>query len=156
MGVHKINVNENAAVIARGEIEINSDSEKIWEVLVDIENWPLWNPDVKNASLEGEVEEGSKFRWKARSVSINSVFQEVDPPHKLAWTGKTMGIKAVHIWKLEAKENSTIVKTEESWKGPLTHLMKGKTQKMLQESIDSGLKYLKTEIGRKTSNILGI
>jgi uncharacterized protein YndB with AHSA1/START domain len=149
--VHKININENAAVVARAEIEIKSDPKKVWEVLVDIENWPLWNPDVKNASLEGEVAVGSKFRWKARSISINSVFKEVDPPNELSWTGKTMGIKAVHIWKLEVKDDHTIIKTAESWEGPLTHIMKGKTQKMLQESIDSGLKYLKAELDRKNS-----
>lgn len=61
-----------------------------------------------------------------------------------------MGIKAVHIWKLEPKEDTTIARTEESWEGPLTRVMKGSAQDMLQKSIDSGLQYLKQEI-EKTS-----
>lgn len=145
-----IKIDDNAPVIARSEIEIQADPDTIWDVLVDINNWPRWNPDIKSASLEGAVAEGSKFRWKARSISITSIFQEVDKPRLLGWTGKTMGIKAVHIWKLEPKEDTTIARTEESWEGPLTRVMKGSAQDMLQKSIDSGLQYLKQEI-EKTS-----
>lgn len=145
-----IKANENAPVIARGEIEINANPDTIWDVLVDIKNWPQWNPEIKSASLEGEVAEGSKFRWKARSISITSIFQEVNKPRLLSWTGKTMGIKAVHIWKLEPINDATIIQTEESWEGPFTRLMKGNAQDMLQKSIDSGLQYLKQEI-EKTS-----
>lgn len=141
-----IKIDDNAPVIARSEIEIQADPDTIWDVLVDINNWPRWNPDIKSASLEGAVAEGSKFRWKARSISITSIFQEVDKPRLLGWTGKTMGIKAVHIWKLEPKEDTTIARTEESWEGPLTRVMKGSAQDMLQKSIDSGLQYLKQEI----------
>lgn len=146
--MNKIKVNENAPVIARGEIEIIADPDTIWEVLADIKNWPQWNPDIKSASLEGEVTEGSKFRWKARSISITSVFQEVDRPRLLGWTGKTMGIKAVHIWKLESKNDATITSTEESWEGPLTRVMGSRIQDMLQESIDAGLRCLKHEAER--------
>lgn len=145
-----IKIDDNAPVIARGEIEIQADPDTIWDVLIDINNWPRWNPDIKSASLDGAVAEGSKFRWKARSISITSIFQEVDKPRLLGWTGKTMGIKAVHIWKLEPKEDTTIARTEESWEGPLTRVMKGSAQDMLQKSIDSGLQYLKQEI-EKTS-----
>ncbi|OPY26881.1 MAG: Polyketide cyclase / dehydrase and lipid transport [Methanobacterium sp. PtaU1.Bin242] len=145
-----IKIDDNAPVIARGEIEIQADPDTIWDVLIDINNWPRWNPDIKSASLEGAVAEGSKFRWKARSISITSIFQEVDKPRLLGWTGKTMGIKAVHIWKLEPTEDTTIARTEESWEGPLTRVMKGSAQDMLQKSIDSGLQYLKQEI-EKTS-----
>lgn len=146
--MNEIEVNENAPVIARGELEINADPDTIWDLLADVKNWPLWNPDIKNASLEGEVVEGSKFKWKAQSVSITSVFQEVDRPRLMGWTGKTMGIKAVHVWKLEATNGKTLARTEESWEGPLTHVMRGRTQEMLQKSIDSGLQYLREEAER--------
>ena len=141
-------VNEEAPVIARGEIEINADPETIWNVITDIEGWPDWNPDVKNASLEGNVAKGSKFRWKASSVTITSIFQKVDKPRFLGWTGKTMGIEALHTWKFEPKNGKTLAKTEESWEGPLTHVMKSRTQHMLQKSIDSALQYLKKEAER--------
>lgn len=48
-----IKIDDNAPVIARSEIEIQADPDTIWDVLVDINNWPRWNPDIKSASLEG-------------------------------------------------------------------------------------------------------
>jgi len=59
-----------------------------------------------------------------------------------------MGIKAIHIWRFEPEDNKTIVRTEESWERPLTHLTRNRTQDMLQKSIDSVLNYLKIEVER--------
>ena len=103
-----IKINENAPVIVKGMIEINSSPETIWDLIADIKRWSSWNPDVKNSSIEGDVIKGSKFKWKSWSVTITSIFQEVDRPRFIGWTGKTMGIKALHIWKLEPKNGRTI------------------------------------------------
>jgi hypothetical protein len=149
--VNIIKINENASVIAKGMIEIHASPEIIWDIIADIKRWPIWNPDVKNASLEGEMIKGSKFKWKSGSVTISSVLQEVDRPRFIGWTGKTMGIKAVHIWKLEPENAETVVRTEESWEGPLTHLTPGRTQNMVQKSMNDGLNYLKIEAERVTS-----
>lgn len=143
-----IKINENAPVIAKGMIEINASPETIWDLIADIKRWSSWNPDVKNSSIEGDVIKGSKFKWKSWSVTITSIFQEVDRPRFIGWTGKTMGIKALHIWKLEPKNGRTIAITEESWEGPLTRLTRGRTQNMLQKAINSELEYLKIEAER--------
>lgn len=58
-------VNKAAAAIASGEIEIRAEPEAVWDVLADIDNWPRWNPDVKEAKLMGGLRESSVFRWKA-------------------------------------------------------------------------------------------
>jgi len=141
-------INENAPVIAKGMIEINSNPEIIWDMIADVERWPIWNRDVQNASLEGKVAKGSKFKWKSSSLTITSIFQEDNRPKILGWTGETMGIKAIHIWRFEPEDNKTIVRTEESWERPLTHLTRNRTQDMLQKSIDSVLNYLKIEVER--------
>jgi len=104
LGVVVIKVNENAPVVARGEIEIAADPDIIWDVLADIERWPNWNPEVKAVSIGGILAEGSKFKWKAGPGTITSTIQMVDRPKILAWTGKSTGIKAVHIWRLEPKK----------------------------------------------------
>lgn len=46
-----ININEDAPAIAKSNVKIEADPESIWNVLIDIENWPNWNPDVKNVIL---------------------------------------------------------------------------------------------------------
>jgi hypothetical protein len=140
-----IKINKNAPVISSGTIEIEVEPENVWEILSNIEEWPRWNKDVKNAALDGEFEEGSKFRWKAGPGTIKSTIKELDPPRLMAWTGNTLGIKAIHIWKMKSISNKTIVTTEESWEGILVRIMRSIMQKMLDESIESGLNFLKTE-----------
>ena len=112
-------VNENAPAVSSAEVEVAADPEVVWEVLTAIEAWPSWNPDVTSASLEGELAEGSRFRWKAGRATITSTLQRVEPPRLIAWTGKTLGLRAIHVWRLEAHGAGTFVSTAESWEGPV-------------------------------------
>jgi uncharacterized protein YndB with AHSA1/START domain len=143
-----MSVNRDAPVVAAGEIEITADADKVWEVMTGVEKWPTWNPDVEEASLSGDVAEGTEFRWKVRTGMINSTFKQVERPRLLAWTGKGFGVNAVHIWRLEPRDGSTLVGTEESSEALLARILRGPFQKALKQSIDSGLMYLKTEVER--------
>lgn len=114
-----------------------------------IDHWPKWNPAIKSATLIGELIPGSKFRWKASHATITSMLQQVERPKILAWTGKTAGINAIHVWRIEPEDDKTIITTEESWEGPIASIFRGSMQKMLQKSIDDGLIYLKEEAEKK-------
>lgn len=143
-----VKVNEKAPVLAKAKIEIAADPKTVWNIMADIESWPKWNPDVKKACLKGDLEEGTQFQWKTGVGKITSLLQKVEPPHLLAWTGRIMGINAIHVWRIEAADEKTVVVTEESWEGALSRVMSGRMQKMLEESINSGLEYLKSEAER--------
>jgi len=140
-----VSINEDAPVVAKVQIEIEADLDTVWNIMANIEAWPNWNPDVKDAVLHGDLKPGTHFQWKAGPGKITSVLQNVEPPHLLAWTGKTMGINAIDIFKFEFVDGKTIVKEEESWEGLLSRAMHGRFQKMLEESLEAGLKYLKAE-----------
>jgi len=140
-----VKVNEDAPVLAKVEIEIEADLDTVWNIMADIQSWPNWNPDVKDVVLHGDLKPGTHFQWKAGPGKITSVLQNVEPPHLLAWTGKTMGVNAIDVFKFEFVNGKTIVKEEESWEGLLSRVIHGKLQKMLEESLESGLKYLKAE-----------
>lgn len=144
-------VNKSAPVVAVGEIEVAADPEIVWDVMAGIDRWPAWNPDVKSAHLEGEMALGSKFRWKAGPGMVTSTIQQVARPRTLAWTGNTLGINAIHVWRLEPKGERTVVRTEESWDGLISRIFRGQMQRMLQRSIDAGLRYLKAEAERRSS-----
>ena len=143
-----VSINENAPIVASLKIEIKAEPGTVRNILADIEAWPSWNPDVKKACLKGELEEGTQFQWKTKVGKITSLLQKVEPPHLLAWTGRIMGINAIHVWKIESKDGKTVVVTEESWEGALSRVMSGRMQTMLEESINSGLQYLKSESER--------
>lgn len=144
-------IDKDAPAVSYAEIEVAASPEIVWAVLTGIERWPSWNPDVKSASLAGLLAQGAQFRWKAGPGTITSTLQLVEPPHVIAWTGKTFGIKAVHVYRLEPQGDTTIVKSEESWDGLVVRLLRGSMTKRLQESTESGLRHLKTEAERRTA-----
>jgi hypothetical protein len=142
-------INEQAPVVGRSEIEIAAAPEVAWDVLTTIERWPSWNPEVKAASIDGGVDEGTEFRWKAGPGTITSTIQEVEPPRRIAWTGKTFGIKAIHVHTLEARNGSTLVRSEESYDGLVARLFRGRLQKTLSGALENGLERLKVETERQ-------
>jgi hypothetical protein len=119
-----MDIDTSAPAVARGEIEVAASPETIWDILTDIWEWPSWNPDVKSASLEGPLAKGTKVRWKPGPGTITSTLRSVEPPHLIAWTGTTFGIKAKHVYRLERRDDATIVKSEESWDGLLVRLLR--------------------------------
>lgn len=141
-------INRAAPVVVEAAIEINAPAERVWETLVDVESWPRWNPDVKTVDLQGGTRVGSVFRWKTRSGTITSTFRTVDPPHHVSWTGKTMSLKAIHVWSLEATGGKTTVRTAESLEGPLARVLRGPLDTVLQKTLDKAVEALRVEVER--------
>jgi hypothetical protein len=136
-------IDETAPVVARGSIDIEAEPERVWALMSSIEGWPSWNPDVKWARLDGDLAAGSGFQWKAGPGTIRSTIAHVDEPSQLAWTGSTLGIHAVHVWRIEPAATGAKVLTEESWRGLLPRLLRSAMTRSLQTSIDRGLEALK-------------
>jgi hypothetical protein len=149
--VPPVRVNESAPAVAAAEVEVAADPEIVWEVLTSIGDWPSWNPDVSSASVEEGLSEGSRFRWKAGPGTITSTLQRIDRPHLVAWTGRTFGITAIHVHRLEPRGQATVVSSEESWEGLPVRIFRGRMQRTLQKSIEVGLGHLKAEAERRAS-----
>jgi uncharacterized protein YndB with AHSA1/START domain len=141
-----MHIDPQAPAIAESSLEMAATPEAVWSVLTDIAQWPAWNPDVKSVSIDRPMAAGTTFRWKAGPGTITSTFQTVEPPHLLAWTGRTLGIRAVHVYRLQRQGEMTLVISEESWAGPPVRLARGFMQKTLQTAIESGLRHLKTRV----------
>src|ERR687892_1192566 len=146
-----MDVNRTAPATAEGEIYIAAGPETVWDVIASIDAWPTWNPEVKSVSLEGPVAPGSVFRWKAGPSSLTSTLQVVDPPGEIAWTGTTMGIRAVHVFRFQASDGGTLARSEESWEGLLASLLKGYSRRTLDKGIRSVLAHLKAEAERRAA-----
>jgi uncharacterized protein YndB with AHSA1/START domain len=144
-------INEQAPVVGASEIEIAAAPEAVWDVLTAIDRWPSWNPDVKSVSMQGPVAEGSVFRWKAGPGTITSTIRRVEPPGLIAWTGKTLGIDAIHFYRLEPRDGKSFVRTEESYEGLVARLLRGSLQKTLDRTLGDGLRYLKNEVEQQAT-----
>jgi uncharacterized protein YndB with AHSA1/START domain len=138
-------IDEGAPVTSSAEGEIDASIERVWAVLTAIEQWPSWNPDVKSVSVIDPVAEGSTFRWKAGPGTITSLVEHLDRPRSIAWSGKTLGIRAYHVWHLEDQDRKTIVRTEESYAGLVAWLLRRSLQNTLDAALTDGVRYLKAE-----------
>jgi hypothetical protein len=69
-------------------ILINAPAERIWDILVDVANWPSWNTTVDK--VDGEAALGRKVSVYAR-ISPGRAFPltvtEFAPPHRMVWRG---------------------------------------------------------------------
>jgi uncharacterized protein YndB with AHSA1/START domain len=138
-------INRDAPATADGELRIDADPQTVFSVIAAIDQWPSWNPDVKSVTVDGPVQPGTVFRWKAGPSTLTSTLQIVDPPSEIAWTGTTMGIKAVHVFRFQASDGGTLARSEESWAGLLPGLLKGYSRRTLDKGIRSVLAHLKAE-----------
>ncbi len=141
-----MDANRKAPVFGASEIEIAAEPNAVWDVLTDFEGWTTWNPDVKSMSIDGDVAPGTQFKWKAGPASIASTIQRVERPRLIAWTGKTFGTSAIHVYRLDTRDDRTVVHTEESFEGWLARVLRGRMKKTLQSSLESGLQRLKTRV----------
>jgi hypothetical protein len=144
-----VEVDREAPVVGSSEGQVAALPEVVWDVLAGFETWPAWNPDVKSVEVDGPVAVGTRFRWKTKPGTIRSRIERLDRPSLIGWTGRTLGIEAVHVWRLEPRDGGTFVRTEESFSGLLPRLMRGRLQKALDDALESGVRQLKAEAERR-------
>ncbi len=126
---------------SKEEIIIDSPIEHVFKILSDIKNWPSWQSNVTHTEITGPVAAGTKFKWKAGGLNINSELHTVNMNSEIGWTGRIWWIKAVHNWYLINENRKTKVIVEESLTGPGSSLM----QKSLTEGMKKNLGELKAK-----------
>jgi uncharacterized protein YndB with AHSA1/START domain len=146
-----MDINQDAPATAEGELQIAADPQTVFAVISAIDQWPTWNPDIKSVTIQGPVQPGTVFRWKSGPSSLTSTLQVLDPPSEIAWTGTTMGIKAVHVFRFQANDGGTLARSEESWEGLIASLLKGYSRRTLDKGIRSVLAHLKVEAERRAA-----
>jgi uncharacterized protein YndB with AHSA1/START domain len=147
-----VDIDPDAPSTAEGEVQIAAPPETVWTVMADLSAWPTWNSDVKSMAFDGRLEPGSTFRWKAGSVSLVSTLQVVEAPREIGWTGKTMGIHAVHVFHFEPMDGGTLASSAESFRGLIPSVLKKYSRNTLQRGIDRILASLKIEAERRTAS----
>lgn len=146
-----MNINQDAPLYAREEVFINAPVVLVWKLQADIERWPQWQPDVASATLEGPLQKGTVFRWKAAGLNIVSTLQVVDEPRSIGWTGVSLGMRAAHQWHFEPRGEGTLAWTEESISGWLARLLKLFDRRFMQKSLAKSLNTLKAQAEQQAS-----
>jgi uncharacterized protein YndB with AHSA1/START domain len=141
-----MNIDYTAPLYAEKEILISAPVEQVWSGITQIDQWSTWQPDVTSAKMDGTLAKGTKFYWKAKGLNITSMIQTLEPMQSIGWTGKSLGMQAIHIWTLEKSNNGTYVKTKESLSGWFPRILKFFDPKFLEKSLQQSLQVLKNHV----------
>jgi uncharacterized membrane protein len=144
-----MNIDTKAPLKAKKDIVIDAPVSHVWMVQSDIRNWPKWQKDVSYAELRGKLAKGTVFTWKAMGMNITSELQEVVENKIIGWSGKSIGMSAIHVWKFEKQGNKTRVITEESLSGWFPMIIKLFKPDFLEQSLIKALETLKDQAEKK-------
>ena len=71
-----------------------------------------------------ELGVGSRVVWQMLGATIAVTVRRCEPPRVLDWEGGARGVHAYHAWLLEPAAGGTLVRTEETERGPLPWLLR--------------------------------
>lgn len=77
----------------RTEIEIESTTERVWELLIDFARFPHWNPFIRRAS--GEIKAGAQLEVYLQpsgiaGLTFRPTILKVETNRELRWLGRLM------------------------------------------------------------------
>jgi hypothetical protein len=143
-------INNSAVLKTSKEIEIHAPVTAVWNVHADINAWKNWHPDISSIILKGNIEIGSSFEWESNGYKLKSTIMKVNENNTLGWKGVGFGATAIHVWEFRTLDNgNTLVHTKESMDGWLVKLFKGMMNKKLNDSLDTWLTALKSQVESK-------
>jgi uncharacterized protein YndB with AHSA1/START domain len=137
--------NFSAPVTTRQRLVIDASPAQVWAVLTDINGWATWQSDIKRPRLNGALQAGTTFDWKSSGAGIHSTLHTVAPAREFGWTGKSLGVFAIHNWTLTPVANGTEVVVEESMQGLLASLFAGALNRGLTTGTVRWLELLKAQ-----------
>ncbi|MEQ6168579.1 MULTISPECIES: SRPBCC family protein [unclassified Ekhidna] len=136
-------INENASIRDSHSTIINADINKVWDILVDMQDWPNWMSDVKKVTLDGDPAEGTTFKWvQGRAHGISQI-QAFKKPNTLSWTSKARMVKRIYVWSLESDEGQTIATVSASFQGTMVVL--AQTHQKVYDELLNWLEALKSK-----------
>lgn len=71
----------------RTEIEIQASSEKVWQILTNLGQWPEWNPFIHCAIGKAQVGEAVDitFRSASKEMTLHCLVIKAEPNRELCW-----------------------------------------------------------------------
>ena len=119
---------EECTVIIRAEVTIQAPLPVVWHVFSHLEEWKAWNTACDNCRFtEGsELTEGACFTFVVTPiifpVRVEPRVVSCTPGREVVWEGERLGIRAVHTWRFVETPSGVVLKSVETFKGPLLAL----------------------------------
>jgi uncharacterized membrane protein len=99
-------------------VDVQAGAERLWDILTDVQSWPEWQGTSYIKSVEaGPLKEGSAFVAELGGIKWNIRVIKANKPLSICWTGKRLGIVAIHEWEFHEEAGKTKAITRESMSG---------------------------------------
>ena len=138
-------IDRNAPVIAHHEIDISAPLERVWDLHIQVDDWPRWNTEVTAAKLDGAFVPGSSFTWTSYDFTVTSTIYDVEDRARILWGGAAQGIRGTREWLFEPTGEGVHVTTNESFAGDPVEADTAGLQALLDSSLTTWLARMKTQ-----------
>ncbi len=96
------------------EITIKATPEKVWDILMNFEQYPNWNPFIR--SISGHPEKGERIKARlqpanSKGMNFSPVILQNAPNQELRWIGKLMIPRLFdgeHTFQIQDNGNGTV------------------------------------------------
>ncbi len=116
---------EERPVIIQAEVTIQAPLPVVWHVFSHLEEWKAWNTACDSCRFTegGELTEGACFTFVVKPiifpVRVKPRVVSCDPGREVVWEGARLGIRAVHSWRFAEISGGVVLKSVETFRGPL-------------------------------------
>ena len=115
-------------MIIQAEVHIRAPLPVVWRVFSHLEDWKEWNTACNNCRfIEGDaITDGACFTFEVKPiifpVRVEPRVVSCDPGREVVWEGDRLGIRAMHTWRIREHAGGVMLKSVETFKGPLLAL----------------------------------
>ena len=103
-------------------IDIAACAERVWEVIVDVESWPLWSPSMTSVQRldAGLLRVGSRARIKQPGLLV-LVWQvtDFDDGARFTWVARSPGLSTTATHEVSQTPGGSRLTLTVAWSGPL-------------------------------------
>lgn len=116
------------------------DLNRVWNILIDVDNWPSWHDDLDDCELEGEFKVGNYFYLTPKgSSAVKIVLTEIIEKNSFTDCTKFFGAKMYDTHRIEIKDDGIILTNKVVVTGPLRWLW---VKLVAQNVADTSLKQM--------------
>lgn len=116
-------IDDRAPVKASSSIYIDAPVERVWELLINLPDWPALDSSIRDMQLEAGANVDARFNFRLNNFPIKAKFAVINPDRELHWTGASLWFKAVDLHVLEpTHDGGTRLYIAESLAGVLAPL----------------------------------
>jgi uncharacterized protein YndB with AHSA1/START domain len=114
------------AVRADITVRVGAAPERVWEILADVENWPIWTPTVTSATRldTGPLRVGSRVKIKQPRLPVTTwTVTDLTPDDSFTWVATGPGFRTTASHRVQPADPGSVVTLTLDQDGPIGWLI---------------------------------